>query len=74
MLSKNWSKNYQKKGSKRGRFKRSRKLKKISTKQDNKKLIFNKKLSSVNKNKLNFINFLEVFKKVQKRFKKWSKR
>ncbi len=31
-------------------------------------------MSSVNKNKLNFINFLEVFKKVQKRPKKWSKR
>jgi hypothetical protein len=34
----------------------------------------NKKLSSVIKNKLNFINFLEVFKKVQKKLKKWSKR
>jgi len=29
---------------------------------------------SFNKNKLNFIKFLEIFKKVQKRLKKWSKR
>ena len=46
----------------------------MSTNQINKKWIFNKKLSSGNKNKLNFINFLEVFKKVQKKVKKWSKK
>ncbi len=31
-------------------------------------------MSAFNKNKLNFINFLEVFKKVQKKLKKWSKK
>ena len=74
LLSKNGSKNCEKKVPKRGKSKRSIKPAKIGTKQDKKKWIFNKKLSSVNKNKLNFINFLEVFKKVQKRLKKWSKR
>ncbi len=45
----------------------------MSTKKDKKKWIFNKKLSSGIKNKLNFGNFLEVFKKDQKKFKKGSK-
>ena len=31
-------------------------------------------MGSINKNKLNFINFLEVFKKGQKKLKKWSKK
>ena len=31
-------------------------------------------MSSFNKNKFNFINFLEIFEKVQKMVKKWSKK
>ena len=46
----------------------------MSTKQGKKKSIFNKKLSSDNKNKINFINFLDVFRNVQKKLKKCSKK
>jgi hypothetical protein len=47
LLSKYWSKNHEKKGPKRIKFKRSIKLIKMNTKQANKKWIINKKLSSV---------------------------
>ena len=51
LWSKNGSKNCEKKGPKRGKFKRSLKLIKISTKQVKKKWILDKKLSPVIKNK-----------------------
>jgi hypothetical protein len=57
LLSINESKNCEKKGPKRDKFKRPLKLTKIGTKQAKKKLIFSKKLSLVNKNKSKFINF-----------------